>query len=770
VAGAVGFAKVVADSVTKAADMEQSVADIGAVMNTTSDVTQKLHDHILDLGLDPKLKVSATEAAAAVEQLGTAGLTADQIMNGASRATILLANATGLSGNEGLSKAASIATDIMQQFNITTGQMNDAVSAVAGVTIASKFTVDDYRLAIAQAGGVAGALGVSFDDFNAAIAATSSSFASGSDSGTSFKVFLQRLMPVSDKAAEYMNKIGLSTAGVGSAFFDSSGKMKSMSEIAGLLQTAFGGLSDAEKDEAASHIFGTDAMRSALALAKGGPEIIDRFKASVGNVNAEDLAAKRMDTFRGSIEIAQGVIETISIGIGEQFLPVLRPLIDRFTELATTYGPQVIAFFKQTADAVASMISPFLDLSTSSGGIWEAFQGMVPLLGTIIDDIKLAFGPVTSLISKFVSWKDVLAALAITLGSFILPILGSVLVAIVGFLAPIVAVAAEIAALRWAWENDFGHIRTTTLDTLSKISDWFYRESGIWKGTWEETWAYIADRVRYFFQYQIYNFIVGNWANIREKWRFYTTIIHDETISWIGVISNRIEGFVGDLGQQFNIWRDKALSTWDEWTGPTLHALGVWASDIKGKFENAVGWITGDFGVLTKMKKDALAIFDAIVQWWDDNIQPWTTAGSDAIQGLWDGISAKWDDLSSWFEGVWRDLTNKFKHFFGIASPSKVFAGYGENMMKGLAQGLGAGQDAVYGALDGLNGGITTSATATYNYAPSSSAGNSNARVEQLLETLIAELRAKNMSVTVAGGGGGMGLGALVGLTSGLPR
>ncbi|MEZ4622076.1 MAG: hypothetical protein R2867_42120 [Caldilineaceae bacterium] len=46
---------------------------------------------IQDLGLDPKLKVSATEAADAIEMLGRNGLRMDDILSGAARSTVLLA-------------------------------------------------------------------------------------------------------------------------------------------------------------------------------------------------------------------------------------------------------------------------------------------------------------------------------------------------------------------------------------------------------------------------------------------------------------------------------------------------------------------------------------------------------------------------------------------------------------------------------------------------------------------------------------------------------
>jgi hypothetical protein len=61
-----------ASSISDAADFQQGMADIQASMGASAEDTAKLKDLILDLGIDPKLKVSAEEAAQAIGQLGGA--------------------------------------------------------------------------------------------------------------------------------------------------------------------------------------------------------------------------------------------------------------------------------------------------------------------------------------------------------------------------------------------------------------------------------------------------------------------------------------------------------------------------------------------------------------------------------------------------------------------------------------------------------------------------------------------------------------------------
>jgi len=89
-AATVGFA---VSGIKQAATLEQKLADVQSVLGGTAKDMTRLKELTLDLALDPKLKVSASEAAGAIESLATAGLTVEQIIGGAAEATVLLANA-----------------------------------------------------------------------------------------------------------------------------------------------------------------------------------------------------------------------------------------------------------------------------------------------------------------------------------------------------------------------------------------------------------------------------------------------------------------------------------------------------------------------------------------------------------------------------------------------------------------------------------------------------------------------------------------------------
>lgn len=355
-----GLGRGLAYVIDTGATFEVTMSGVAAVLQPTGDQLANLSDKALQLGADTSF--SAQQAGEAIEMLAKNGLDYDAIINGAADATIALAAATGAK----LPEAADIATDVMANFRDVANDMGAAIDGITGVTVASKFGIDDYRLALAQAGGVAGALGIEFDDFNTTIAVTSSRFASGSDAGTSFKTFIQRLTPDTKPATAAMSELGIITAEAGNRFYDAQGNLKDMRDIAQILQEATAGLSEEQKNQALSTIFGTDAMRTAIGVAEAGAEGFDKVATSIEKVSAADQAATRLDNFKGSVEQFKGSLETLSIVISQDILPQFRPFVD----LGTQGLNVLIALARGTDDASLQ----FSNLVTAIDGVIPGFS------------------------------------------------------------------------------------------------------------------------------------------------------------------------------------------------------------------------------------------------------------------------------------------------------------------------------------------------------------------------------------------------------------
>lgn len=142
-------------------------------------------------------------------------------------------------------------------------------------------------------------------------------------------------------------------------------------------------------------------------------------------------------------------------------------------------------------------------------------------------------------------------------------------------------------------------------------------------------------------------------------------------------------------GDTFSKAWDAVCSAWD---GVTDFFGGIW-DDIKGVFSNA----------------------------WD----AFTDIGENIVKGIWNGITglAGWirDKVTGFFGGI----VDGVKGMLGIKSPSRVFAGIGENMALGLGKGWGDEYSDIKRQIEGgLNfGTATVGVNATARYSAQDGAG-----------------------------------------------
>lgn len=370
-----------------AGDFESGFNRVQAATQASGAQLEELRQKALGISLDPKLKFSATEAASALENLAKNGLTTAQILGGAADASVNLATATG--GQ--LATSADIATDVMNNFNLTAQQLAASVDNITGTTIASKLDIDNYRQALGQAGGVAGQLGVKFSDFNAALAVTSSGFSSGSDAGTSFKTFLQRLVPQSKEAAAAMKQLGLN-------FFNAQGQLKPLREIAGELQRAFKGLSDEQRNQLGTQIFGADSIRTALLLAKDGAEGFDKMAASIGKVNAAAQGEILSKGFTGALQAAKSALEGFQIALGESGLLDLGTGFLKSGASFLSGLAQLDPAILRTGTALAAAAAAIGPLLGGIGALGVAIPALATGFATIGAAVGLAAGPLALLV------------------------------------------------------------------------------------------------------------------------------------------------------------------------------------------------------------------------------------------------------------------------------------------------------------------------------------------------------------------------------------
>ena len=618
-AGLAALTATIVSGTRQAADMEQAIADIAATMGLGADETKKLKDLISDLGLDPKLKVSSVEAADAIEMLGKNGLAMGEILGGAARNTVLLANSTSAD----FAVAADIATDVMSLFNIQAADMANAVNGITGVTKSSKFDINDYGLAIAQAGGVAATVGVDFDDFNAVIAGISPSFASGSDAGTSFKTMLQRLVPGSNAAADAMAALGIITEDGSNRFFDANGNMQSMGEIAGILSGALGGLSEEQKINALSTIFGTDAMRAAAAMADLGTERFSALKATIANTNAEESAAVRMDTLRGAMEILSGVIETIRIKIGDQFIPVVRRMTESFTAFLSENQEDVLGFFSMLAERVGVAVDWMLKVADAAFAVFDAHGYTWSALGEIWN---IAAGQFMDLLGKLMqSAIDQLPAWRAKLG--------------------------EWGQAAWEW------IKNVTPDVLihlgawsAALFAWVIDQLPAWRaklGEWKRAaWEWIRDAIPDLLSHsrEWATSLIGEIAAHLPAWKSNFT-------EWAKVSWEWVKNAIPDALKSAKDWATDLVKEITSHLPAWREGLGEWSKAAWQWVQDSIPTVKAKLGEWSSNLFDHLR---SLVTTWREKLSGWGWAAWEWIQNTIPMVRTK---LTEWFASIrtWLD-------------------------------------------------------------------------------------------------------------------
>jgi TP901 family phage tail tape measure protein len=380
-----------AAGVAAAANFEQRMSAIGAVSGATGKEMDALKDKALQLGKDTAF--SATESAQAMEELIKAGLSVEDVLNGAADATGALAAA----GEVDMATAATIASNAMNQFNLKAKDMTGVVDNIAGAANASAIDVTDFGQSLAQVGAVANLNGVSFKDTATAIALMGNAGIKGSDAGTSLKSMLSRLQPATERQEVLMEKLGIQTEDGTNKFYDQEGRLKSLGKVSGILQNSLKGMTDQQKQAALQTIFGSDAIRAAAILADEGSKGFDKMATSMGKVTAAEVAAKRLDNFKGRLEALKGSLETAAIVIGSALLPALTKIVDGVTKVFNWFlnlsdGTQkMIVAFAAGASAILLLVAGFIKLMAFARALKAA---LVTLRAVMALTWVAALGPI----------------------------------------------------------------------------------------------------------------------------------------------------------------------------------------------------------------------------------------------------------------------------------------------------------------------------------------------------------------------------------------
>lgn len=728
-----GIAAGLGVAVKGAADFEQGMANVYSVM-APEEVTQfrgELKQLAVTMGADTKY--SATEAAQGIEELVKAGVSVKDILNGGLSGALSLATA----GELELADAAEIASTALNAFKDDAITVQDAADILAGAANASATSVGELKFSLSAVSSVASGVGLSFEDTTTALALFAQNGLKGSDAGTSLKTMLMRLTPTTeamasefdrlglysfnaqkamnylvkngvtpassatkdvvdammtyaaqlngvkvgtDKANKAFNEMAFNSGAMSSAFYDANGNLKSMAEIADILQNALKGMTAEQRQVSLNTLFGSDAIRGANILFKEGAKGINDMAEAMGKISAEDVATQKLNTFKGVIEQLKGSIETAQISIGSALLPALRSitefiqgLVDGFNGLSP--GMQsFIAIAGAVGAAVALISGPLLMLVGFLPQIAAGFSMLQPVLAAITGPIGLIVAGVAALAAGLVylynnnetvreslnaAWESLKASAE------------SVFTAIKEFWAQW---GDEIMAFfKTTWEV-IKTVFSTVFEVISQLVTTIFE--GIkafwdkWGATITETFKNVFEILKIVFKttFDVISTVVKTVFNaLKSFWDKWGTTITSQFKAALGIVKAVFEG----------AWNGIKIVV-ETVIGVISNIVKTWLAIFKGDWKGA--W--------EGMKATVSVIWDGITGLFKNAFDTMKNIGKNIIEGLINGIKGMKDAVVQTAKDVAKSIGDGVKDFFGIHSPSRLMLGYGENIVQGLANGI----------------------------------------------------------------------------------
>lgn len=313
-------------AIAKFAEFDQAMSFVAATGEDARGNMDALRQAALDAGAATVF--SATESANAIEEMAKAGLSAKDILGGGLTGALDLAAAGGLE----VADAAGIAATAIQTFNLEGSDMSHVADLLAAGAGKAMGDVTDLSAALNQTALVANSTGLSIEETTAALSAFASQGLLGSDAGTSFKTMLGALTPNSAKAADEMERLGISA-------YDAGGNFIGLEAFAGQLKTQMSGLTDEQRNASLEIMFGSDAVRAATVLYSEGATGIAEWTDKVNDSGyAAETAATRLDNLIGDWEAFTGALDTAFISIGEGADGPLRFFVQQLTALVDGFN------------------------------------------------------------------------------------------------------------------------------------------------------------------------------------------------------------------------------------------------------------------------------------------------------------------------------------------------------------------------------------------------------------------------------------------------
>ncbi|HAP6102651.1 TPA: phage tail tape measure protein [Enterococcus faecium] len=609
-------------------DFEAQMSRVKAISGATGDTFEQMKQQAIDLGA--KTAFSAKESAAGMENLASAGFSAQEIM----KAMPGLLDLAAVSGGDVALASENTAT-ALRGFGLEASEAGHVADVFARAAADTNAEVGDMGEALKYVAPVANSMGISLEETAAAIGIMSDAGIKGSQAGTTLRGALSRLARPTKAMQDTMDNLGVS-------FYDADGKMKPLKTQVELLKKAFEGLTPEQQQNALVTLYGQESLSGMMALIDKGPDSLGKLTKSLKDSDgaADDMARTMQDNMNSSIEQMFGAFESAAIVIQKILAPSIR----------------------KVADAISGLVEKFVSAP-------ESTQKLVVAIGLIV----AAIGPLIFMIGSVIIWinRVKVAFKALSESSKLFSGLSKAM----GLLTnPVFLVIAAVALLvvgfiyLWNTSEDFRNFWIGLWEgiksAVSSAVEWI---QNAWKSTGEwfnNLWKSIkegADNVWNTIQEapgKAADWIKNKWTETKEFFSsIWDGIKEAASSAWEGIV-NILAPYVIAIKNVFQPMIDFFTNLWSQIGSIAGSAWEIIKTAVMGPILLLIDLITGNFN---QLKEDASMLWTTLTT----NIQNIITTFVDIVVGYYtslkDTVINIWNVLASTIKDVWNSFTTWIK-------------------------------------------------------------------------------------------------------------
>jgi TP901 family phage tail tape measure protein len=632
--GAVAAGKFIGDSLGVYAEFEDSMKQVQATMGLTGDegeeAFKKLSEAAKEAGASTRF--TASESADALNYLALAGYNVDQAIE-ALPGVLTLAAAGGMD----LAQASDLVTDSMAALGLEISQMGDYMDLMARTAQRSNTNVQQLGEAILVSGATMKNAGQSVETLNVMLGVLANRGIKGAEGGTKLRNVVMSLTSPTSKAAKELENLGVSVS-------DSEGNIRDLNDILTELNGKLNGLSEADKLNALSNIFNKQDIAGVNALLAGTGEEMENLYQELANAKgaAEDMANIMEGGLAGSVRSLKSAYEGLQIAIGEQFSGMAQDTVDEVTLLVRDVTAILNDGFQEgDITAIGEKISDFLVKGISK--ISEYLPDAINMVSTMLTEM------VNVLVALLPTLLPPLLDGAIQLLEGLITSITSNIAPLVDMVVYLVTTVAEFI------------IQNLPLLIEAAIQIVVALAMGIAQALPELMPAIVEAIIL------IADTLINNLDLVLQA---AFAIIEALALGLINALPRLIEALPSLI---------MTIVSFILSSIPQIIQLGV-----QLVISLAVGLIQAIPQLVAQLPQIVLAILQGI----GSAASAVVDIGRNIMTGLWSGIASMLGWLQSRVNNMVNGIVRSMKGVLGIRSPSRVFAGIGENMGQGIGEGF----------------------------------------------------------------------------------